>query len=92
MDVKGFDSFFIGAADMGRSIRGRNSSLTIDEVIDDVSRRVRARGYYMGAAIGPTVASAKRHMDVGVQWVVFGQDARILAEGMKKNLDALAEL
>lgn len=92
MDVKGFDSFFIGAADMGRSIKGTGSSLTVDEVIDDVARRVRARGYYMGAAIGPTMASAKRHMDVGVQWAVFGQDARILAEGLKKNLDALKEL
>ena len=89
--VAGFDSFFIGAADMGRSIKGSGEAINLDSVIDDVCRRVRKAGFYMGAAIGPTPESAKRHADVGVQWVVFGQDARILSSGLKANLDALKD-
>ncbi len=91
LTVRGFDSFFIGAADMGRSIKGSGEQIDLDGVIDDVCRKVRAAGFYMGAAIGPTPESAKRHMDAGVQWAVFGQDARILSSGLKANLDALAE-
>lgn len=91
LQVKGFDSFFIGAADMGRSIKGSGEDIDLNHVIDDVSTRVRKAGFYMGAAIGPNPASAKRHMDVGVQWVVFGQDARIMSSGLKANLDALKD-
>jgi len=29
--------------------------------------------------------------DAGVQWTVFGQDSRILAAGLKANLDALKD-
>ena len=92
LTVSGFDSFFIGAADMGRSIKGSGEDIHLDEVIDDVCQRVRRAGFYMGAAIAPTPESARRHMDVGVQWAVFGQDARILSSGLKANLDALSDL
>ena len=91
MDVKGFDSFFIGAADMGRSIKADSGHHDLDEVIADICRKVRSKGFYMGAAIGPEPAAAKHVMSLGVQWAVFGQDARILSSGLKANLDALKD-
>ena len=91
LQVKGFDSFFIGAADMGRSIKADSGHHDLDEMIADICRKVRSKGFYMGAAIGPEPAAAKHVMSLGVQWAVFGQDARILSSGLKANLDALKD-
>ena len=89
--VEGLDSLFIGAADLGRSIKGRNDGTQMSVVYEDICKRVRAKGRFLGAAIGPTPEEAQRVKDLGVQWVVFGQDARALAMALKSNLDAIAE-
>lgn len=89
MQVKGIDSLFIGAADLSRSIAGRGNTYDLDTVYNDICRRVRANNIVLGAAIGATAEDAARVTSKGVQWVVFGQDARILANGLKANLDAL---
>lgn len=75
MDVEGIDSIFIGAADLSRSIAGYrgDKNYTLDGVYDDICRRVRARGLYLGAAMGPTKEDAERIMGKGVQWTVFGR-------------------
>lgn len=98
MEVEGIDSLFIGAADLGRSITGRSvrgrsgeKKYGLPEVYDDICRRVRAGGLTLGAAIGATKEEAANAMKKGIQWVVFGQDARVLAEGLKRNFDELAE-
>ena len=92
LDVKGFDSFFIGRADLGRSIAGSKKQVDLDQAFTDICRRVREKGYYMGAAIGASAAEAEDAKSRGVQWVVFGQDVKILAEGLKRNLENLKEL
>ena len=90
MEVRGIDSLFIGAADLGRSIRGKNDkNISLNTVYDDICKRVRAAGKYLGVAIGPSAEDALRVKEKGAQWVVFGQDARILAEGLKNNLQVL---
>lgn len=89
--VPGIDSLFIGAADLSRSVSGADCGLSLDSVYDDICRRVREANILLGAAIGPTPEDARRVKDKGVQWVVFGQDARALAGALKANLDALAE-
>ncbi|MBO5228639.1 MAG: host specificity protein [Lachnospiraceae bacterium] len=91
LKVEGFDSLFIGCAELGRSIKGSGEDYDIDVIFKEVCSKVREAGLYMGAAIGPTVADAKRVTDAGVQWTVFGQDSRILAVGLKANLDALKD-
>ena len=91
LSVPGVDSLFIGAADLSRSIAGAQDGTSLDEVYDDICRRVRSAGKLLGAAIGPTPEDARRVMSKGVQWVVFGQDARALAGALKANLDALAD-
>ncbi|MDF2513451.1 MAG: HpcH/HpaI aldolase [Herbinix sp.] len=91
MNIKGIDSLFIGAADLSRSINGRNDGTKLDDVYDDMCKRIREKGIILGAAIGPCVEDAQRVTDKGVQWVVFGQDSRTLAMGLKANLDALKD-
>lgn len=91
LTVDGIDSLFIGAADLSRSISGRNDDTDIDAVYKDICRKVRQAGKYLGAAIGATKTEASRAKNLGVQWVVFGQDARALAGTLKNNLDEIAE-
>ncbi len=92
MDVQGVDSLFIGAADLGRSICGHKEiDQTLEKVYDDICKRVKKRGITLGAAVSPEAQSAKTAMEKGINWVVFGQDTRILAEGLKNNLDKLRD-
>ncbi len=90
--VDGIDSLFIGAADLGRSIKGRNDGTQLDSVYNDICKKVRAAGKYLGVAIGPSYEDAKRVQGLGAQWVVFGQDTIVLAKALKQNLDALGDL
>ena len=94
MDVEGIDSIFIGAADLSRSIAGYrgDKNYTLDGVYDDICRRVRARGLYLGAAMGPDKGGRRKgSWGKGVQWTVFGQDARALSGALKANFDAVKE-
>lgn len=91
LQVEGLDSLFIGAADLSRSIKGRADGTELKTVYEDICRRVREKDKYLGAAIGPAPEEARHVKELGVQWVVFGQDARALAGALKANLDAVAE-
>lgn len=91
LTVKGIDSFFIGAADLSRSIAGRHDGTRLEEVYDDICRKVRGAGKYLGVAIGPSKEDAAKAVSRGVQWVVFGQDARCLAAALKQNLENLKD-
>lgn len=91
MEVEGIDSIFLGAADLTRSIEGRNDGTKLDVVYDDICKRVRAKDLILGAAIGPCKEDAQKVISKGVQWVVFGQDVRLLVKGLKDNLDALQD-
>ena len=89
--VPGIDSLFIGAADLSRSMAGAGCASEFNKVYDTICRKVRAAGILLGAAISPTPEEAARAKRKGVQWVVFGQDARALAGALKANLDAITE-
>lgn len=91
MQVKGIDSIFIGAADLSRSIAGKGNDLDLNTIYNDICSRVRKNNRVLGAAIGATAEDAARVTAKGVQYVVFGQDARVLASGLKANLDALKD-
>lgn len=92
MSVEGIDSIFIGSADLGRSIKARNDGTELDVVFEDICKRARAAGKYLGVAIGASREDGERVKNLGAQWAVFGQDARILAGGLKANLDAFGDL
>lgn len=93
MSVQGVDSLFIGAADLSRSIEGCRSekAYELDEVYDDICRRVKEKGLHLGVAIGPSKEDAARVRAKGVEWVVFGQDVKALALGLKDNLEQLKD-
>lgn len=88
MAVENIDSLFIGAADLSRSIGGKypNGEKNLQEIYDDICRRVRDRGIILGAASGVTRQDVLPLIEKGVQWLVCGQDARILSGGMRDNL------
>lgn len=86
LGVEGIDSLFIGMADMSRSLAGVSGSPKPDTVFTDICIRARAAGRMLGCAIGADREDARRVVKAGVQWVVFGQDSRILAEGLRTNL------
>mgnify|MGYP000049036741 CR=1 FL=1 len=44
LKVEGIDSFFIGAADLSRSIAGRNDGTDLNTVYEDICKRVRENG------------------------------------------------
>lgn len=89
LEVEGLDSLFIGSADLSRSMRGRHDKAELKTVYEDICRRTRAKGKYLGAVIGADPREAQYVKELGAQWVVFGQDARVLAGALKANLDAL---
>lgn len=91
LNVKGFDSFFIGCADMARSIAGSKKGYNVDKIFAEVCRKVREKGFLMGTAIGAEAKAAEYARDHGIQWVVFGQDARALACALKDNLEKLKD-
>jgi 2-dehydro-3-deoxyglucarate aldolase/4-hydroxy-2-oxoheptanedioate aldolase len=87
MKVKGVDCIFIGGADLSRSIAGSGGNISFSQVRADICKRVRQAGLVLGAALGTTAQDARNASEEGIQFVVFGQDARILAAGLKANLD-----
>lgn len=87
--VDGIDSLFVGMADMSRSLAGIPGSPEPDAVFSDICKRTRQTGRTLGCAIGAFAEDARRVMKKGVQWVVFGQDSRILAQGLRANLEVM---
>ncbi len=90
--VEGIDSLFIGMADMSRSLAGTPGSPKPESVFTDICGRTRVAGRMIGCAIGAVRGEAMRVVEHGVQWVVFGQDSRILAEGLRANLEAVSSI
>jgi len=94
MSVEGIDSMFIGAADLSRSLEGYQGEkqYELDIIYDDICKRVKEKGFHLGVAIAPTKEDAERVMAKGVDWVVFGQDVKALAFGLRDNLEPLKDL
>lgn len=90
--VEGIDSLFIGMADMTRSLGEILGRPKPDDIFADICRRTRMSERILGCAIGASGEEAQRVVEKGVQWVVFGQDSRILAEGLRKNLEMVQDV
>lgn len=92
MSVEGIDSLFVGAADLERSLISRDkNSDRLPEIYDEICQRITDKNITLGSVIGIDPASAKAAVDKGIQFAVFGQDTRILAEGLKRNLNSLKD-
>lgn len=91
MNVDGIDSLFIGAADLSRSIADSSEAgkRKLDEIYNDICFRTLKKGLLLGAAGGVTCNEVKPLMERGVQWLVCGQDARMISGTMKHNLEQI---
>lgn len=92
LQVDGIDSLFIGAADLSRSIKGRADGTEFSVIYEDICKKVCEKGKFLGAGISPVGEDAKRVKELGVHWVVFGQDTIMLAKVLKDNLDAVGDI
>ncbi len=92
LTVEGVDSFFIGAADLSRSIAGlRDPKVSFDEVFASLVEKISKSGKALGAYVNASKKDAKEALEMGINWAVYGQDSRTLAMGMKASLDAYDE-
>lgn len=83
--VPGVDGVYLGPADLKRSVaaHGVSAPPSLEEICDDVYRRVRAAGKWMGVPLGTNPASVATALQKGAQWGVCGIDISLLADAMR---------
>lgn len=88
LSVPGVDGVYLGPADLGRSVAAHKdlNPPSVAEICDDVCRRVRAAGKWMGVPLGTTPKNAADARERGAQWGVCGIDTALLADGMRACL------
>ncbi len=96
MDVDGVDSIFIGAADLSRSIEAYNmkggKQYDLDQVYDDICKRVKARGIPLGVACGTDREDVKVLKEKGVNWIACNNDIRCLATSLRAAIEPIMDI
>ena len=80
--VPGYQSLFIGPADLGMSmvnVKPEDKPALIADVQRRVAKLAAENGKFCGSCAGPTKESCHELMDRGVQWMTIAQDARIIS-------------
>lgn len=80
--VPGFQSLFVGPADLGMSMTNVNPEekpARIAEIQRLVSKAAAENGKFCGSCAGPSKASCTELMERGIQWMTIAQDARIIS-------------
>ena len=79
--VPGYQSLFIGPADLGMSmvnVKPEDKPALIADVQRRVAKLAAENGKFCGSCAGPTKESCHELMDRGVQWMTIAQDVRII--------------
>ena len=79
--VPGFQSLFIGPADLGMSmvdVKPEDKGALIADIQRRVAKAAAANGKFTGSCASPTRESCMEMVGRGVQWMTIAQDARIL--------------
>ena len=88
--VEGFQSLFVGPADLGMSQVGKTQAEK-DEMLIKVHRMVaeaaKKHGKYAGSCAGLTKASCTELMERGIQWMTIAQDVRLISLALKKAVE-----
>ena len=81
----GFDSLFIGQADLGRSMNlsGDARQEAMKQTVDDICRRAASIGLIVGTAAGYKTADLQALQHQGIQWMAVAQDSRLLSGAMR---------
>ncbi|MBQ9252062.1 MAG: host specificity protein [Clostridia bacterium] len=80
--VPGYQSMFIGPADLGMSmvnVKPEDKPALIADVQRRVAKLAAENGKFCGSCAGPTKESCYELMDRGVQWMTIAQDVRIIS-------------
>ena len=80
--VPGYQSLFVGPADLGMSMVGmkpEDKGAIIADVQRKAGRLAAENGKFCGSCAGPNKASCMEMVGRGVQWMTIAQDARILS-------------
>ena len=80
--VPGYQSLFIGPADLGMSMVNtapEDKPALIADIQRRVARLAAENGKFCGSCAGPTKESCRELMDRGVQWMTIAQDVRIIS-------------
>ncbi len=81
LDVEGYQSLFIGPADLGMSmldVPGTEKQARIDRITVEIGEKCRAKGKLLGSCAGPSRASVRELMAKGCHWMTIAQDMRII--------------
>ena len=91
LSVPGVDGVYLGPADLGRSVAAHKdlNPPSVAEICDDVCRRVRAAGKWMGVPLGTTPKNAADARERGAQWGVCGIDTALLTTACVRALRTL---
>ena len=88
--VPGYQSLFVGPADMGMSLVGRTpeeKSAYIDAAQRKMAVLAKENGKYCGSCAGPTKESCQAMLGKGVQWMTIGQDIRLVSLSLKSAVE-----
>ena len=80
--VPGYQSLFIGPADLGMSmvnVKPEDKPALIADVQRRGAKLAAENGKFCGSCAGPTKESCHELMDRGVQWMTIAQDVRIIS-------------
>lgn len=86
--VPGIDSMFVGPADLGRSVDlpEPQKSARVNEMVDEMTRKFKAKGIVSGTATGSTPEAVGRCVARGFSWLAVSQDARLISGPLCENL------
>lgn len=88
MDIKGYDSIFVGPADLSRSLSlpASQKAERMNEILDDIGRRLTKRHVIAGTATGSSPENIQECRSRGFQWLAIAQDVRVLGGGLREIL------
>jgi 2-keto-3-deoxy-L-rhamnonate aldolase RhmA len=91
LDIEGLDGVCIGPSDLSGALGhfGDTGHPDVQRTIDDIVKRARDGGRYLGVGIGTDVNEARAWIARGIQWVQFGVDYMYLLERMRELYTAV---
>ena len=88
MNVEGYDSIFVGPADLARSIQlpAAEKQARLSAILDDIGQRLAKRHIVAGSATGSSPENIQECKNRGFHWLAIAQDVRVLGSGLRDIL------
>lgn len=92
LDVNGYQSLFIGPADLKMSmldVSADEKDEKVEQITETVGEKCKEKGVFLGSCTAPEKDSVKNLMEAGCQWMFVAQDIRILSNSIKSMLNTI---